>query len=50
LSDFRGLRKAEFQKFLEVFSRPGTLKYRIEKENLSQFTLNMAAHESIPAD
>jgi len=31
LSEFRELRKAEFQKFLEVFSRPGTLKYRNNK-------------------
>jgi hypothetical protein len=31
LSEFRELRKAEFQKFLEAFSRSGTLKYRNNK-------------------
>ncbi len=31
MSDFKELRRSEFEKYLEAFSKPGTLKYRHNK-------------------
>lgn len=31
MSEFKELRRNEFEKFLEAFSKPGTLKYRNNK-------------------